>query len=105
MNTDTRDFLFEFLKGIPAIKRQLKPDICQPMDFKRLIKVAIELESSSDSFDEYDIKSICEEIGDDSYLSLINEPDFINDFARPIFLEINNAKSVIETYKSILNEP
>ena len=100
MKTESQNLLHDFLIGLPTTKRNLDPDISQPMDYKRLIKVAISLIEESETMDRFNITSECENIGEE-YTILLEHSDFETLFCEPILSEINNAKHVIETYLSI----
>jgi len=100
MKTNKLELLHDFLIGIPATKRQLNPDISHPMDYKRLIKIVNFLIENSESIDSFNITSECEKIGDE-YSDLLTQSGFEELFCKPILSEINNAKSVIETYLTI----
>lgn len=101
MNVDTRKMLSEFLEGIPVLKRQLNPDFSNYNDERRIVIVALNLLDNNDTIDTSDIKSVCEDIGGDEYLSLINEDLFIEDFANPIYSRIDDIKNIINTYRNI----
>lgn len=101
MSESTRNALIEFLNGIPEIKRRLNPDINQPNDFKRLVKVSIALLENDDILDVGDLKFICEEIAGEGYSYLVNDPKFTTDFEMKIISKINSTKHVIEIYQEI----
>lgn len=102
MKNETRRLLKEFIKGIPVSKRQLNPDLNHPNDFKRLIRVSNNLVVDKDTIDEGEIRSMCEEVGGSVYLSLIDDPLFFEEFASPLFSKIDNAKTIIATYREIV---
>ena len=103
MKQQTKVLLKEFLEGIPPLKRLFNPDINHPNDIKRLLKVSVSLLENNDSIDDGEIKSICEEIGEE-YTKLIETENFKDLFERPILSEIDKIKYIIETYKKIINE-
>lgn len=98
MKTESK--LKEFLMGIPELKRKLNPDLSNPMDYKRLVGVAIALIQENSTISSQDINSICENIGGD-YSELLKLDEFESQFCSPIITEINNAKYIIEIYESI----
>lgn len=104
MKENTRKELSNFVAGIPGPKRQLNTDFSNINDEKRLIKVALSLLDNNDSIDPSDIKSICETVGGDEYLSIINDELFLEKFARPIYSRIDDIKNIISTYRKIQSD-
>jgi hypothetical protein len=101
MTPVTRKSLTKLLEGIPILKRQLNPDLSNNNDQRRLIELALLLLINNDTFETSDIQSVCEEVGGDKYLSLINEESFIEDFANPIYARIDDIKNIIDMYRII----
>lgn len=104
MKTETRKMLSDFIGGIPNLKRQLNPDFSNFNDERRLTKVAINLLDNNDTIDTSDIKSVCETVGGDEYLSLISDELFLEEFAHPIYSRIDDIKNIISTYRKIQSE-
>lgn len=100
MNENSRRLLKSFIEMLPATKRKLDPDLAQPNDFRRMVAFAKGLLDYDDTFSEEDIRSVCEEVGEE-YLSLIESPSFTEKFASPIYSEIDNIKQVIRVYKAL----
>ncbi|WP_347841549.1 hypothetical protein [uncultured Draconibacterium sp.] len=92
--------LREFLTGIPESKRKLNPDLSNPNDYKRLIRISISLIKEDSTISTQDITTTCEDIGG-YYAELIKHDDFESSFCTPIISEINNAKYIIEIYESL----
>ena len=105
MNESTRVLLTDFLENILESRVYLSLNFSHITDQRRLIRIAKNLLDTSDTLDEYNVKSVCEEIGRDEYLFLMEDYDsFLNNFARPISSEINEVKRIIDIYKEMEQE-
>lgn len=101
MKKGTKDLLTKFIEGIPPMSRKLGVDFfSNPNDQERLIKVAISLLDNKDSIEIDDIRLICEEVGQE-YLEIIENTNFHDNFALPIYSKLDEIKNVIELYEII----
>ncbi|MGE0021609.1 MAG: hypothetical protein AB7S72_18200 [Draconibacterium sp.] len=102
MKPKTKELLYSFIDGIPALKRTFDLDLSNPNDEKRLIMIAVSLLENNDSIEIDDIRLACEKIGGMEYNVLLSDREsFEESFSTPIFERIDDVKNIIDVYRNL----